>query len=146
MRVTKEVKEVLFTKIKGYSSNVKEKYKEDSLSQIVNDLTTLYKKKEEEFKRKGAEEAIKEIEHTHAHKFQKEQLKDIIKNLINGYSWNMETYCASKEQEAKRDKRKQIEDLVTKEKQDLILKLPFLKKEEELKEYMKGIEDRLNAI
>lgn len=33
-----------------------------------------------------------------------------------------------------------------KEKQNLIIKLPFLKKEEELNAYMKGIEERLNAL
>ena len=146
MRVTKEVKEALFAKVKDYSSNAKDKYADEELKNLIEDLVALYKKKTENLKHKSAEEAIKEIEQTHSHKFQKDYLDDIRNNLIKGYSWKMEILCASKKQEANSKIRQQIDEQTSKEKQDLILKLPFLKKEEELKEYMKGIEERLNAI
>lgn len=147
MRVSKEFKETLFEKLCEYKLKAKKKYTCSYKEKMINDLRESYIFKLNEFKVKCAEEVINEIEKTYNHKFKEENLIDIKEALIKEYYYSLPAFCSSeKEENEYREIIDKIDEEAKKEKQNLILKLPFLKKEEELKEYMKGIEERLNAL
>lgn len=145
MRVSKEFKETLFEKLCEYKLNAKKKYACSYKEKMIKDLRESYTFKLNKFKDKCAEEVINEIEKTYNHKFKEENLIDIKEALIKEYYYSLPAFCSS-EKEENRELMDKIDAEAKKEKQNLILKLPFLKKEEELKEYMKGIEERLNAL
>lgn len=147
MRVSKEFKEALFEKLCEYKLKAKKKYTCSYKEKMIKDLRKSYISKLNEFKVKCAEEVINEIGKTYNHKFKEENLIDIKEALIKEYYYSLPAFCSSeKEENEYRVLINKIDEEAKKEKQNLILKLPFLKKEEELKEYMKGIEERLNAI
>lgn len=146
MRVSKEFKEVLFRKITEFSNKAQKQIFNHDVEKITDALFDSYKEKVKDFKEKCAQEAIKEVERKYKHHFQDKYIDEIKQKLKNDSSWRMNLLCASTEHELALQTCSKIQEAAEKEKQDLILKLPFLKKEEELKEYMKGIEDRLNAI
>ena len=147
MRVSKEFKEALFEKLCEYKLKAKKKYTCSYKEKMIKDLRESYTFKLNEFKVKCAEEVINEIEKTYSHKFKEENLINIKEALIKEYYYSLPAFCSSeKEENEYRVFIDKIDEEATKEKQNLILKLPFLKKEEELNEYMKGIEKRLNAI
>lgn len=147
MRVSKEFKETLFEKLCEYKLKAKKKYTCSYKEKMIKDLRESYTFKLNEFKVKCAEEVINEIEKTYNHKFKEENLINIKEALIKEYYYSLPAFCSSeKEENEYRETIDKIDTEAKKEKQNLILKLPFLKKEEELKEYMKGIEERLNAI
>ena len=147
MRVSKEFKEALFEKLCEYKLKAKKKYTCSYKEKMIKDLRESYTFKLNEFKVKCAEEVINEVEKTYNHKFKEENLINIKEALIKEYYYSLPAFCSSeKEENEYRETIDKIDTEAKKEKQNLILKLPFLKKEEELKEYMKGIEERLNAI
>lgn len=147
MRVSKEFKEALFEKLCEYKLNAKKKYTCSYKEKMIKDLRESYIFKLNEFKVKCTEEVINEMEKIYNHKFKKENLVDIEEALIKEYYFSLPALCSSeKEENEYRVLIDKIDAEAKKEKQNLILKLPFLKKEEELKEYMKGIEERLNAL
>lgn len=147
MRVSKEFKETLFEKLCEYKLKAKKKYTCSYKEKMINDLRESYTFKLNEFKVKCAEEVINEIEKTYNHKFKEENLINIKEALVKEYYYSLPAFCSSeKEENEYRVLIDKIDEEAKKEKQNLILKLPFLKKEEELKEYMKGIEERLNAL
>lgn len=147
MRVSKEFKEALFEKLCEYRLKAKKKYTCSYKEKMIKDLRESYIFKLNEFKVKCAEEVINEVEKTYNHKFKEENLINIKEALIKEYYYSLPAFCSSeKEENEYRETIDKIDTEAKKEKQNLILKLPFLKKEEELKEYMKGIEERLNAI
>lgn len=147
MRVSKEFKETLFEKLCEYKLKAKKKYTCSYKEKMIKDLRESYIFKLNEFKVKCAEEVINEIEKTYNHKFKEENLINIKEALIKEYYYSLPAFCSSeKEENEYREIIDKIDAEAKKEKQNLILKLPFLKKEEELNEYMKGIEERLNAI
>lgn len=147
MRVSKEFKETLFEKLCEYKLNAKKKYACSYKEKMIKDLRESYTFKLNKFKDKCAEEVINEIEKTYNHKFKEENLISIKEALIKEYYYSLPAFCSSEKEESEyRELIDKIDAEAKKEKQNLILKLPFLKKEEELKEYMKGIEERLNAL
>lgn len=147
MRVSKEFKEALFEKLCEYKLNAKKKYTCSYKEKMIKDLRESYIFKLNKFKDKCAEEVINEIEKTYNHKFKEENLIDIKEALIKDYYYSLPAFCSSeKEEDEYRELMDKIDAEAKKEKQNLILKLPFLKKEEELNAYMKGIEERLNAL
>ena len=147
MRVSKEFKEALFEKLCEYKLKAKKKYTCSYKERMIKDIRESYTFKLNEFKVKCAEEVINEIEKTYNHKFKEENLINIKEALIKDYYYSLPAFCSSETEENEyREIIDKIDAEAKKEKQNLILKLPFLKKEEELKEYMKGIEERLNAL
>ena len=146
MQVSKEFKEALFDQLSEYKVKAKKKYSCSYKEKLITDLRESYISKMNEYRVKCAEEAIKKVEQTYNYKFKEENLAKIKETLLNEYYYSLPAYCYSEEDVKNSVFIDKIDSEVKKEKQNLIIKLPFLKKEEELWEYMKGIEDRLNAI
>lgn len=143
MRLTKEIKEALFNKIDAYRDTACDKYPSivDKISEEIRDA---YNKNLDTMAKAAAEKAIKQISKKYNRTYPNvDKLADI---LVKKDWWYLKDECELPVDTTNKKAKFMIYDQAKLEKQNLVLKIPFLKKEEELNAYMKGIEERLNAL
>lgn len=143
MRLTKEVKEALFDKVNDYKKEASKKYP-DIASNVYSEILATFRDLKNENLQGIAKEAIKQVCKKYNRTYP--NIDTLVYNLVKENNWTLGDECILPEDTANKEARDLIYKQTEIEKQNLILKIPFLKKEEELKEYMKGIEERLNAI
>ena len=143
MRLTKEVKVVLFDKVNAYKDEASKKYP-DIATNVYSDILATFRDLKNEKLQEIAKEAIKQVCKKYNRTYP--NIDTLVYNLVKENNWTLSDECILPEDTANKEARDLIYKQTEIEKQNLILKIPFLKKEEELNAYMKGIEERLNAI
>ena len=143
MRLTKEVKEALFNKVDDYKNEASKKYS-DIASDVYQEFIATFRDLKNEKLQGIAKEAIKQVCKKYNRTYPNMDI--LVYNLIKENNWTLKDECILPEDTANKEAKDLIYKQTEIEKQNLILKIPFLKKEEELNEYMKGIEERLNAL
>ena len=143
MRLTKEVKEALFDKVNDYKNKASKKYP-NIANNVYSEIIATFRDLKNEKLQGIAKEAIKQVCKKYNRTYP--NIDTLVYNLVKENNWTLGDECILPEDTANKEARDLISKQTEIEKQNLILKIPFLKKEEELNAYMKGIEERLNAI